>query len=594
MLDRPVAGEPVFVIRTMRHGTTRDSGAPDHRYRVPELPKCYAGETDPMQRLFAFAYVQAQKARGEAEEERQRDAECLSAVITAQQRIAGGHLNLEQCLEFIVEQARCITGADGAAVALPDGGDFICRGRCGAIGPDLGARVDPQSGISGECLRTGETQQCDNTETDSRVELSVCRNQGIRSILAVPVQRQEVLGILAVFSGRAGVFSEREVRTLRLLAGLVVAQVTQHAGDVAAVAATQPARPTTEAQHVGQPARPAALALREAPGRQGQRSRKVLLLSLVVLAAASEAVVWRGLHIQRFVGVAKGFFAAPTPGAMPIPSSPATLPPASAKRRADIIVEAVPKKIPSPASIPDPTQGRSPKTAPREGSPPAPTRTPPNESHEASVMANPPSARLEGPVNLHSLFAGLEKIVQPEPISSEASIRPPASRDVSKAHENGQSVLSKHKRARSRAQLEHILEFRGVLKDRYINVRRVVGVRFAVYAQPQGGAPLWQELQDVEVDRFGHFTAQVGSKSPGGFPLFAMEGALWLGWSALEPGEMERRVWLVSAPSGFMSEGSVGRMVARNPVDQPTPEDEQASGSATRSSTGAAKPRHVE
>lgn len=202
--------------------------------------------------------MQVQKARREEEEERQKDAACLSAVIAAQQRIAAAHLNLEQCLEFIVEQARRITGADGAAIALRDGGDFICRGRSGVIAPDVGARVNPRSGISGECLRTGEIRQCDNTETDSRVEPSVCRRQGIGSILAVPVRRQEVLGILEVFSAWAGAFSERDVETLRLLAGLVVAQLPQYAVDVAGAAETQPARPGPEATEAPPAAQPTA------------------------------------------------------------------------------------------------------------------------------------------------------------------------------------------------------------------------------------------------------------------------------------------------------------------------------------------------
>lgn len=574
----------------MSDGTSRNSGAPDRRYWVPEVPKCYSGETDPIQRLFAFAYVQAQSARREAEV--RKDADCLSAVIAAQQHIAADHLDRKQCLEFIVEQARRIIGADGAAIALRDGEDFICCGSSGVIAPELGARVDPQSGISGECLRTGEIQQCDNAETDSRVEPLLCRRQGIRSILAVPVQHHEVLGILEVFAGWAGVFSERDVRTLSLLAGLVVAQLPQQAGDLAGAGETQPAPPGLETRETPPAAElpPAALALREARGRRGRRT-KILVLSLAVLAAASEAVVWRGLHIQGVVGIAKGFFVAPTPGAMPAPSTPAITLPGAATPPSQTIVETVPERTPSPASTQSSRRERPPKSAPSEKSPPAPIKTPHDENLEASVIASPASGRVEGPVDLHSPFAGVEKIVQPEPINPEASTSLSAPKDVGKVHENSQTALPKHKTAKSQAQLEQILEFRGELKDRmHNNLSRAVGavsVRFAVYAQPQGGAPLWQEMQYVEVDRFGHFIAQVGSNSGRGFPPFA--NALWLGWWVQLPGEVERRVWLVNTPSGLMGEGAVGRMLARNPVD---PEGAQASGSATGSP--AAKPRHVD
>ncbi len=574
----------------MRHGTSRGSGVPDNGCRMPELPRCYAGEADPMQRLVAFSYLQAQDARQETEGERQKDADCQSRVVAPRQHTAEARLSPEQSLEFIVDQARHITGADGAAIALRDSGDFICRGRSGVLTPDLGARVDPHSGISGACLREGEVQQCDDTETDSRVDPSVCRGQGIRSILAVPVRRGDVLGILAVFSGWAGVFRERDVRALSLLAGLVVAQLPQGAPGVAGVAETLPAQPgpdTTEAPHAAEPTArrdaelpPAALEVRgEAPARRERRSLKSAVLALAVLAVTSEVVVWRGSHVNEVFRMAKAPFATPTPGPTPHPNTPAITKPAATISGPQTTLKTAPGKTISPAPTPGPTRARPPQSGLGEKGIPASTTAPPGESPEASSMANAPSPRLEGPVNLHSLFAGLETILQPEVINPTASASLPGPKDASKAHENGKRALQKHKKARAEAQLQHLLEFRGVLKDHYINVRRVVFVRFAIYAQPQGGAPLWQEVQDVEVDQLGSFTAQVGATSAGGFPQFAR--GLWLGWLVQLPGEVERRMWLVDTLSGLTADGAVARMLARDPVGQPTSENGEASENTT-------------
>jgi len=574
----------------MRHGSSRGSGVPNNRYRMPELPRRYSGETDPLQRLFALAYLQAKRARQEAEEERQKDADCQSAVIATQQHTAEAHLSLEQGLEFIVDQARRITGADGAAIALRDGGEFICRGRSGVLAPDLGARVDPQSGISGACLREGEVQQCDDTETDSRVEPSVCRGQGIRSVLAVPVRCRDVLGILAVFSGWTGVFSERDVRALSLLAESVGARLLQDAQVVAGVAETPPGQSipdTREAPHTAEPTdqrdaelTPAALEVREeAPARRERRSLKGAVLALAVLAVTSEVVVWRGLHVNEVFRMAKAPFAMPTPGAMPHPSSPAIPTPAATIPSPQTILERVPGKMPGPASAPDWTRLRLPKNAPGEKSPAAPTKPLPDEGPEAAVIPNPPSGRIEGPVNLHSLFAGLEKIVQLEPANPEAHTTLPAETG-GKIHENGQRP-PKHKTAKSQAVLEHILEFRGELQNRMhlSRVVGVVGVRFSIYAQPQGGAPFWQEVQNVEVDRFGYFSTMVGATSAGGFPRFAR--GLWLGWLVQLPGEVERRMWLVDTPSGLTADGAVARMLARDPIGQPTSENGEASENTT-------------
>jgi GAF domain-containing protein len=198
----------------MRHGSTPEAGGPGRRCRLPELPRPYATESDPIQRLLAFAYLQAQKTHREAAEELRKDGDTLSAVLAAQNRIAAAHLNLEQSLEFIADGARRLTAAGGAAIALREGQNVVCRGRSGLIAPDLGAYVNPQSGVCGECLSSGEVQLCDDTEHDRRVDLWVCRNLGVRSILAVPLRRQQdVLGIIVVFSGWAGVFGERRMKS---------------------------------------------------------------------------------------------------------------------------------------------------------------------------------------------------------------------------------------------------------------------------------------------------------------------------------------------------------------------------------------------
>jgi len=213
----------------MRHGSTPDAAVSGRRRHSPELPAAYSGESDPVQRLLAFAYLQAQKGQREATEELRKGADILSAVLAAQNQIAAAHFDLEQSLEFIAEGARRLTGAGGAAIALREGRKVVCRGRSGLIAPDLGARLNPDSGISGECLTSGEVQLCDDTEHDPRVDVWVCRNLGMRSILAVPLRRQQdVLGIIVAFSGWAGVFGERDIRALKLLASLVIEALWSH------------------------------------------------------------------------------------------------------------------------------------------------------------------------------------------------------------------------------------------------------------------------------------------------------------------------------------------------------------------------------
>jgi len=128
-------------------------------------------------------------------------------------------LALDLVLNEIVEQARSATGATGAAIALMRDGEMVCRATCGVNAPDLGVRAETDAGLSGACLKSGEIQQCSDTETDPRVNAEACRQLGVRSMLVAPVSDgQQCFGILEVLSPRANAFGAKDVNTLRVLA----------------------------------------------------------------------------------------------------------------------------------------------------------------------------------------------------------------------------------------------------------------------------------------------------------------------------------------------------------------------------------------
>ena len=43
-------------------------------------------------------------------------------------------------------------------------------------------------------------------------------------------------------------------------------------------------------------------------------------------------------------------------------------------------------------------------------------------------------------------------------------------------------------------------------------------VTLSIYAEPEGGVPLWQEIQSVTVDKTGRFTVLLGASHPDGLP----------------------------------------------------------------------------
>jgi len=95
-----------------------------------------------------------------------------------------------------------------------------------------------------------------------------------------------------------------------------------------------------------------------------------------------------------------------------------------------------------------------------------------------------------------------------------------------------------------------MVRYNGTLKDSAGVARTgVVGVTFAVYRDEHGGAPLWMETQNVQADRSGAYTVELGASKSSGLPhdLFISGEARWLG---VQPeGQPEQaRVLLLSVP----------------------------------------------
>ncbi len=142
--------------------------------------------------------------------------------------LIGPQESWDDALRRIAEAALSATGASGAALALqesgtPADGVIVCVARAGEMAPPLGAKLDSRSGISGECLRTGEALRCEDTENDTRVDRQACRALGLRSLAIAPVKRDDaVVGILEVFSARPEAFTSRHLDVLRQLTELVL------------------------------------------------------------------------------------------------------------------------------------------------------------------------------------------------------------------------------------------------------------------------------------------------------------------------------------------------------------------------------------
>jgi TonB family protein len=144
-------------------------------------------------------------------------------------------LALEVVLNEIVEQACLATGASGAALVLERDGEWVCRASTGGTAPQLGARLNAESGLSGACVKTLTVQRCDDAQNDPRADVEACRTLGVRSVIILPMLKNgQLAGIFEAFSTLPSRFGERDERTLEALARRVLRNLERASGPMSA------------------------------------------------------------------------------------------------------------------------------------------------------------------------------------------------------------------------------------------------------------------------------------------------------------------------------------------------------------------------
>ena len=234
---------------------------PGHENPSPSLDDLGQRPTqlDALQALLAFSALHDQVRRRRSLAGRHNGFDASAAVPEFEPE---EQFVLDEVLQLVAERAVAITGADGLAIALAENDEIVLRAAAGTIRPDVGQRIDRDSSFSGACFRTAQIFNCDDTETDPRVNLETCRKLGARSMVAVPLcGRRRVIGVLEAFCSWPFGFNDSDVRNLTLLAELVLAALKPEDEDrfaqSALVAATK-LEPTKVSPTGAAPAAPAA------------------------------------------------------------------------------------------------------------------------------------------------------------------------------------------------------------------------------------------------------------------------------------------------------------------------------------------------
>jgi hypothetical protein len=170
-------------------------------------------DPESLQRLLASAF---------AVQESGMDTQSLSALVELQQSIATGECDLDGAVHLISERARDVANATGIAIGLLKGDQLIYRAGSGSAVPYIGRHVMATLNVSAHNEASGEILRVENTQTDARIEAAICRQFGAKALLILAIYHDRaVAGVLEVLFNEAHAFQDREVRTYRLMAGLV-------------------------------------------------------------------------------------------------------------------------------------------------------------------------------------------------------------------------------------------------------------------------------------------------------------------------------------------------------------------------------------
>ena len=129
-----------------------------------------------------------------------------------------------KALQMIARQMMVLTRATGAVIAIEQeaGGDITCVASAGSA-PALGAVLKTDSGLSGECVRTGTIIRCEDAASDSGVNVIAARTLGFRSMLVLPLRvQQRTVGVLEVLSAEPYHFDNDDVVLLTDVADLIL------------------------------------------------------------------------------------------------------------------------------------------------------------------------------------------------------------------------------------------------------------------------------------------------------------------------------------------------------------------------------------
>ncbi len=175
------------------------------------------------QQLLAAAYVlQQHNDTVRAKDPRLDTAWIFSEIAETQSQVRERGMDFSAAMSLIVDRLRKVTDSSGVSVSLLRYGIMSCAAESGTAAAVRGGSIALNSLVASERVSNGREFHSSDGQRDTRLDIAVCRELGIGSLLAVPIQKAgEIVGLVELRWSKADGFHECDVRTCELMAALV-------------------------------------------------------------------------------------------------------------------------------------------------------------------------------------------------------------------------------------------------------------------------------------------------------------------------------------------------------------------------------------
>ena len=145
----------------------------------------------------------------------------LAHIVETQHQIQLHALDLDHAIAVIAQRVAAIARADGAAMGMLEAGTIRYKAVSGQLTPAAGEDAPAEKALCAACLH-GQIIRCRDIDVEIAIDADQCRRRGIQAMIAVPIyQVGGIAGALELYYANKQAFTEQDVHTCQLMAGLV-------------------------------------------------------------------------------------------------------------------------------------------------------------------------------------------------------------------------------------------------------------------------------------------------------------------------------------------------------------------------------------